>query len=110
MTVTSFTDVFVFGVGAITEMPGLQSFCVCTAIALGCIYILQVSWFVAWLVLDEKRILSSRNGILPCLSHTNRDQSCCDKLDLSGKIIGFFSKLLPSRLYQVTGISQIYHF
>ena len=42
VTVTSFTDVFAFGVGAFTQMPGLQSFCVCTAIALGCIYVLQV--------------------------------------------------------------------
>merc|ERR1719341_262191 len=32
VTVTSFTDVFAFGVGAITKMPGLQSFCVSTAI------------------------------------------------------------------------------
>ena len=40
MTVTSFTDVFAFGVDAFTQMPGLQSFCVCTA--LGCIYVLQV--------------------------------------------------------------------
>ena len=36
-------------------MPGLQSFCVAVAIGLGSIYILQVSWFAAWLSLDEKR-------------------------------------------------------
>merc|ERR1719270_2752507 len=79
VTVTSFTDVFAFGVGAITQMPGLQSFCVCTAIALGCIYILQVSWFVAWMVLDEKRIQSGRDGVFPCIIHKNYQPSECSR-------------------------------
>ena len=102
VTVTSFTDVFAFGVGAITKMPGLQSFCVCTAIALGCIYVLQVSWFVAWLVLDEKRIINNRNGLVPCITHRQSSQeSCCTRLDVSGTFIKFYSKLLSSRLFQV---------
>ena len=42
ITVTSLTDVFAFAVGAVTNMPGLQSFCVCTAIALAAIFLLQV--------------------------------------------------------------------
>ena len=50
-------------------MPGLQSFCVCTAVGLASIYLLQLSWFTAWLVLDERRILASRSGLLPCLRH-----------------------------------------
>ena len=82
-------------------MPGLQSFCVCTAIALGCIYILQVSWFVAWLVLDEKRILSRRNGLIPCISHKDKNSKSGDKVDVSAKVVEIFSKLLPSRIYQV---------
>ena len=50
-------------------MPGLASFCVTVAIGLGCIYLLMVSWFTAWLTLDEKRISAGQNGVLPCLSH-----------------------------------------
>jgi len=69
ITVTSATDVVAFGVGAVTQMPGLQSFCVCTAIALGIIYILQLSWFTAWLVIDERRKAAGRNGIIPCVQH-----------------------------------------
>ena len=42
LTATSLTDVFAFAVGAVTNMPGLQSFCVCTAIALAAIFLLQV--------------------------------------------------------------------
>ena len=50
-------------------MPGLQSFCVATAIGLGATYLLQVSWFVAWLTIDEQRIAAGRDGLLPCVTH-----------------------------------------
>ena len=32
ITVTSITDVFAFGIGAVTILPGLQSFCVAAAV------------------------------------------------------------------------------
>ena len=50
-------------------MPGLQSFCVCTSIALASIYVLQLSWFTAWLALDERRKEARRDGLVPCLLH-----------------------------------------
>ena len=53
ITVTSLTDVFAFGVGAFTILPGLQSFCVCCAFAIAAIFLLQSSWFVAWLAIDQ---------------------------------------------------------
>ena len=67
ITVTSVTDVVAFGVGYFTNMPGhvsphhvsrvtvlaagLQSFCIYASIGLGCIFVLQVTWLLAWLVL-----------------------------------------------------------
>merc|ERR1712227_973982 len=71
ITVTSITDIFVFALGIFSTMPGLQSFCVTVAIALGSIFLLQVSFFIAWLSLDEKRIEESRNGIIFCYVHEN---------------------------------------
>ena len=53
VTVTSLTDVFAFGVGAVTQMPGLEALCVRTAVGQASIYLLQVSWLVAWSTLDE---------------------------------------------------------
>ena len=50
-------------------MPGLESFCVCTAIGLGSIYLLQVSWFVAWMALDEARVAEGRDGLIPFFFH-----------------------------------------
>ena len=82
-------------------MPGLQSFCVCTAIALGAIYILQVSWFVAWLVLDEKRILSGRDGLFPCIVHKDFEASECSKKDRAESFVKSYLKLLSSRIYQI---------
>ena len=67
ITVTSLTDILAFGAGALTRMPGLQSFCVCAAIGLASVYLLSVTWFTAWLVLDERRVLARRDGLLPCL-------------------------------------------
>jgi len=69
VTVTSVTDVFAFAVGSVTNMPGLESFCVTVAIGLGSIYLLMVSWFTAWLTLDERRIEASQDGIFPCITH-----------------------------------------
>ena len=69
ITVTSVTDIAAFAVSAITLMPGLQSFCICTAVALAAIFVLSVTWFVAWMWLDECRIATGRNAILPCIKH-----------------------------------------
>ena len=69
ITVTSVTDIAAFGVGAVTLMPGLQSFCICTAAALAAIFLLSVTWFVAWMWVDECRVATGRNSILPCIRH-----------------------------------------
>ena len=52
-------------------MPGLASFCVAVAIALASIYLLMISWFTAWLRLDEARMEAGQSGILPCISHSD---------------------------------------
>ena len=54
-------------------ISGLQSFCIYASIGLGCIFFLQVSWLLAWLVLDEKRIRDSKNGLLPCIIHQTQE-------------------------------------
>ena len=60
--------------GCVQNIPGLQSFCVFASIGLACIFLLQISWFVAWLVLDERRIRDNKNGILPCcITHQQAD-------------------------------------
>jgi len=106
VTVTSATDVFAFGVGAVTQMPGLQSFCVCTAIGLGSIYLLQVSWFIAWMSLDESRIAGGGDGVLPCIVHQqNQDDGCPKKEDVSW-VVKKYSSLLSSLVFKIAVISS----
>ncbi len=43
------------------------------AIGIGSIYILQASWFVAWLALDQRRIETRRDGCFPCCIEHGED-------------------------------------
>ena len=76
------------------KMPGLQAFCVCTAISLGSIYLLQITWFVAWMYLDEKRILSGRSGLVPCVSLQNYKPSSWSQINYGKIFIKKYAKLL----------------
>uniref|UniRef100_A0A0K2U8Y5 SSD domain-containing protein n=1 Tax=Lepeophtheirus salmonis TaxID=72036 RepID=A0A0K2U8Y5_LEPSM len=67
ITVTSLTDIVAFGIGGTSELPALRSFCIFSAVGIAAIYYFQVTFFVAWMVFDEKRISSGRNGCCPCI-------------------------------------------
>lgn len=82
-------------------MPGLESFCVCTAIGLGSIYLLQVSWFVAWMTLDEARVESGRDGLLPCIVHQDFQPSACSNFDVGLVVMKYYGKLLSSKVFKV---------
>ena len=74
ITVTSLTDFCAFSIGCVTMLPGLESFCCACAIGIAAIYFLQLSWFVAWMVIDQKRIEENRVSVLPCIQ-VNREKS-----------------------------------
>ena len=82
-------------------MPGLQAFCVCTALSLGAIYLLQMTWFVAWMYLDEKRIQSQRNGLLPCLSFPENKPSSCSSSNWGQRFLHKYETVLPSLSFRV---------
>ena len=82
-------------------MPGLQAFCVCTAISLGAIYSLQMTWFMAWLFLDQQRIQSQRNGLLPCLSLSENKSGSCTSLTWGAAFLNNYVKLLPSLSFKI---------
>ena len=86
-------------------MPGLESFCVHCAIGLGAIFLLQCSWFVAWLSLDEKRIESGRDGLVPCLVHKDYQPPACSNRQNSQLCITNYAKLLSSRIYKIIVIT-----
>ena len=57
---------------------------------------------MAWLVLDEKRILARRHGLVPCLTlprgRGDSEAGCCGA---ANPVLRLYSGLLGSRLYQV---------
>merc|ERR1712226_303915 len=102
ITVTSLTDIFAFGVGAISIMPGLESFCVSTAFGLAAIFLLQITWFVAWMSLDEERVLARRDGVLPCIIHKEESKglSCFPSRENSWSMGSIYGHLLNSRVFK----------
>ena len=52
------------------------------------VYLYQITWFAAWLVIDQRRMVSNRNAYLPCLK--NVDPENVEDNDLTKP--RFFSK------------------
>lgn len=68
ITTAAFGEFLSFLVGFLTDIPALQSFCLCAAFAVLINYFLQMTVFVCCVALDDLRIESRRYDILPCLS------------------------------------------
>jgi Niemann-Pick C1 protein len=92
ITITSVTDIVVLVVGSSTVIPGLRSFCVYAAFSILMVYIYVVTFFVAILVLDERRISKKRNALIPCIVHKNHNPST--SVDPKVKVIGFVHHFL----------------
>jgi len=102
VTVTSITDVMAFGLGAFTIMPGLQAFCVSAAICIALIFLLQTSWFVAWLSLDQQRIENRKHGIIPCVTvekESDRASHVPEK-PLAKRLMTRYASLLDSSFFK----------
>lgn len=86
ITVTSLTDVTAFAVGATTDLPALRSFCIYAAVGIFAVYILQSTFFLAWLVRDESRMEEHKNGFFWCITHKDWKPWACSKRDLLADI------------------------
>ncbi|CRK87719.1 CLUMA_CG001509, isoform A [Clunio marinus] len=80
ITITSLTDIIAFLVGGTTVLPSLKSFCIFAALSILMTYVYVVTFFVAVLTLDEKRLARNRNGIVPCISNKEAKIWCEPKL------------------------------
>eukprot|EP01083_Nonionella_stella_P181658 651444_1 len=67
ISLTSFCSVVAFAVGSITDLPGLEYFCMFAAWSFLGMYILQFLLFVPLLVFDNERIYANRNFCCPCV-------------------------------------------
>ncbi len=69
ISVTSMTDFIVFAVGGTTILPSLKSYSFYAAMGILFTFINQVTFFVACLTLDTKRIDAKRDGMFFCISY-----------------------------------------
>lgn len=75
ITVTSVTDVIAFGIGGLTVLPALQSFCIYASVGIVATFLFQSTFFLAWFSLDQRRVESGRNACVCCLVHNNFEYS-----------------------------------
>ena len=54
ITITSVTDMVAFGIGSLTEVPALKSFCTYACVGIFAIFLFQSTVFVAAMSLDQK--------------------------------------------------------
>jgi hypothetical protein len=67
ITAAAASEVLAFALGATTRIPALQQFCAVAALAVGVDYFLQMTWFLAAIVLDARRQEARRMDGLFCL-------------------------------------------
>ncbi|KAF5305092.1 hypothetical protein FQA39_LY09354 [Lamprigera yunnana] len=67
MTLTSLSEICCFGIGAISNMPAVNTFAIYSVIALAFDFVFQITTFVALLSLDDRRYVSNRMDILCCI-------------------------------------------
>jgi Patched family len=76
---TSFTDFVAFFISSNSNLPALQGFGMFAALCILADFLLQVSLFVAFLVLNERRASANRLDLVPCVSATARCTSPVDR-------------------------------
>lgn len=94
ITITSVTDVVAFAVGGSTVLPSLRSFCFFASVGIIAVFFFQVTFFVAIMAIDQRRVESNRNGFLPCFKHKKKTESVCKNQNFGGKIFDVYGKYL----------------
>merc|ERR550539_969841 len=65
--ITSFTDFMAFSIGATTLLPALQAYCLYAAFGVLFVFILNITFFAACVVIDHQRASANRADCLCCV-------------------------------------------
>lgn len=90
ITVTSMTDCCAFAVGSITVLPALRYFCIYAAVGIAFVYFFQVTFFVACLSIDQRRLENHRPALFCCWKLKNWTPNKCSQKNLCQR---FFSEV-----------------
>ena len=111
ITMTTLTDLVAFPVSCRSVFPAVRFFCAYAALAITFAFLMLVTFFVACIWFDIKRINSKRRGFLPCfISNPSSKTNFCTRIrrnaldnvmkgwgtiltTIPGKTVGFFLSL-----------------
>ena len=100
--ITSVTDLMAFGIGATSILPALGNFCAYAAFGIFGVFLQMASFFLAWLVIDQKRIDAKRDGCLCCMKKsadwTPNDFSQKSYMDLAFKAYAGIIHEIPFKI------------
>ena len=78
ITVTSLTDLFAFALGSTSALPALSTFCVFAAVGITADFLLQISFFAAFMAWDAYREQRKKVDCCPCCCPiTEKESGCC---------------------------------
>ncbi|KAF2347444.1 Protein patched/dispatched, partial [Trinorchestia longiramus] len=107
ITATSLTDVTAFAIGATTQLPALQSFCAYASVGILIVFLLQASFFLVFLIYDERRLRQNRNGLLWCITHKDWKPSHCSQVDILNIAFAWYGRTIMKLRYVVLVITGI---
>ena len=99
ITMTTVTDIIAFIASATSAFPAVRYFCFYAALCIGLEFLLQITFFVAMLSFDSRRIFANRSDCCPTV-HVP-DRTCCklpNQFSWSQKLLHIYGKTLLSRL------------
>eukprot|EP00127_Corallochytrium_limacisporum_P003234 Clim_evm83s147 gene=Clim_evmTU83s147 len=91
IALTSMTDFFAFLIGATTALPALSSFSIYAAIGIFLVFVFQCTWFVACIVIDERRVLANKNAVICCMT-LKKERDHLEPHEQRGYIAKFFER------------------
>lgn len=80
-------------------LPSLESFCIYAAVGVFIMYVLALTFVVAILAMDERRIEAKRNSFLPCIVHESDDKSqlCCELNLMRRSLYTIYTKFILTK-------------
>jgi len=98
ISITTLSSTLAFLLGCITTIPAIRWLCLYAFPTIIFVLLYQLTFFVACIVLDDKRVRENRHDCLVCMSVKSNSEDFDEKESQADRIMGSFAeKLLGSR-------------
>ena len=102
ITMTTVTDVLAFGISFTSSFPGIRYFCIYASLVITIEFLIQITFFMAFVSIDAKRIKANRTDCCPAF--TGPDKNLCkipDGYSFSTTIMETYAKFILKRPMKV---------